>query len=64
VAEHRRPEALPLLVGLAAVVVAALFLLDDTTGLEITAAAAWAFGLAGLGLAGLALALRRLRSDR
>ena len=58
-AERRRLEALPLLVGLAALVVAALFVLDDTTDVDITAPVAWSFGLAGLGVAGLLLALRR-----
>lgn len=61
-AEPRRLETPPLVAGALAVLVAALFLLHDTTDVEITPAARWALGLALAGLCGLVLALRRLRT--
>lgn len=60
-ADGRRLELLPLVLGALALLAAGLFLLDDTTDVEITAAGGWAIGLGVLGLGGLALALRRLR---
>lgn len=58
----RRLELLPLVVGVLALLAAGLYLLEDATAVDITAAAAWAIGLGVVGLAGLALALRRLRA--
>lgn len=54
-------EPLPCVVGLLAVLVAVVFVLHDSTDLDVAPQAAWALGLAFAGLCGLVVAVRRLR---